>query len=43
MEGNAPMSSRPAPMRGMNPASRATFPTEAEAHQAGYHKAKNCP
>jgi hypothetical protein len=28
---------------GMNPASRITFPTEAEAQQAGYRKAKNCP
>jgi deoxyribonuclease-1 len=28
---------------GMNPASRVTFPTEAEAQQAGYRKAKNCP
>ena len=28
---------------GMNQASRITFPTEAEAQQAGYRKAKNCP
>jgi len=28
---------------GMNPASLITFPTEAEAQQAGYRKAKNCP
>jgi len=27
----------------MNPASVVPFPTEAEAQQAGYHKAKNCP
>jgi phosphatidylserine/phosphatidylglycerophosphate/cardiolipin synthase-like enzyme len=28
---------------GMNPTSRVTFSTEAEAQQAGYRKAKNCP
>jgi hypothetical protein len=28
---------------GMNPASLVTFSTEAEAQQAGYRKAKNCP
>jgi hypothetical protein len=28
---------------GMNPASRVTFPTEAEAQQAGYRRAGNCP
>jgi deoxyribonuclease-1 len=28
---------------GMNPTSRVTFPTEAEAQQAGYRKAKDCP
>ena len=28
---------------GMHPASLVTFPTEAEAQQAGYRKAKNCP
>jgi hypothetical protein len=28
---------------GMSPASRVTFSTEAEAQQAGYRKAKNCP
>jgi phosphatidylserine/phosphatidylglycerophosphate/cardiolipin synthase-like enzyme len=28
---------------GMNQASLVTFPTEAEAQQAGYRKAKNCP
>lgn len=28
---------------GMNQASRVTFFTEAEAQQAGYRKAKNCP
>jgi hypothetical protein len=28
---------------GMSPASLVTFPTEPEAQQAGYRKAKNCP
>jgi Metal binding domain of Ada len=28
---------------GMNPASLVVFATEAEAEQAGYRKAKNCP
>jgi len=28
---------------GMNPASVVTFATEAEAQQAGYRKARNCP
>ena len=28
---------------GMSPVSIATFVTEAEAEQAGYRKAKNCP